>query len=80
MQHLVPLLCITNPGLRSGTPRAKERRRPPARKEILMPKRKKIILVVVGLVVFAALWYAFRPEKLFTNKRVDEPPPGQSSQ
>ena len=42
----------------------------------LRPKR--IVLYVVGLVVLVGLWYAFRPAKLFTTRRVNEAPPQQS--
>jgi Electron transfer DM13 len=41
--------------------------------------RKRIALGVLGFVVLAGLWFAFRPEKLFTNKRVNEAPPAQAS-
>jgi hypothetical protein len=41
----------------------------------LTPKR--VVLYVVGLVVLVGLWYAFRPEKLFTSTRVNEAPPQQ---
>jgi hypothetical protein len=34
-----------------------------------------LILMIVAALVLVALWYAFRPEKLFINKKVDEPPP-----
>jgi hypothetical protein len=37
--------------------------------------RKKWILIVVGLPILAATWWAFRPEKLWINQRVDEPAP-----
>ena len=29
----------------------------------------------LALIILVGLWYAFRPEKLFVNKRVAEPPP-----
>ncbi len=29
----------------------------------------------LALIILFGLWYAFRPEKLFVNKRVAEPPP-----
>jgi hypothetical protein len=31
--------------------------------------------MIIAALVLVALWYAFRPEKLFINKKVDEPPP-----
>jgi hypothetical protein len=37
--------------------------------------RRKWILIAVGLPILAALWWAFRPEKLWINQRVDEPAP-----
>jgi hypothetical protein len=40
---------------------------------------KRIILGVVGLLILAGLWLAFRPEKLFINKKVNEAPPAQAA-
>jgi hypothetical protein len=40
---------------------------------------KRIALMVLGLLVLGGLWFAFRPEKLFTNKKVNEAPPAQVS-
>jgi Electron transfer DM13 len=40
---------------------------------------KRIALSVLGLLVLGGLWFAFRHEKLFTNKKVDEAPPAQVS-
>jgi Electron transfer DM13 len=37
--------------------------------------RRKWILVAVGLPVLVALWWAFRPEKLWINQKVNEPAP-----
>jgi Electron transfer DM13 len=37
--------------------------------------KRRIVLTTLALVVLFGLWYAFRPEKLFVNKRVAEPPP-----
>ena len=37
--------------------------------------RRKWILIAVGLPILAAVWWAFRPEKLWINERVDEPAP-----
>lgn len=41
--------------------------------------RRKWILVAVGLPVLVALWWAFRPEKLWINEKVNEPAPFDSS-
>jgi hypothetical protein len=43
------------------------------------PKRR-MVWSVLALVVLYGLWYAFRPEKLFVNKRVAEPPPAALAQ
>jgi hypothetical protein len=40
--------------------------------------RKRGIWSVVVLIVVAGLWYAFRPEKLFINKQVNEAAPAQT--
>jgi hypothetical protein len=37
--------------------------------------RRKGIFAAVGLLVLVAAWWAFRPEKLFINERVNEPAP-----
>lgn len=37
--------------------------------------RRKWILLAVGLPVLVALWWAFRPEKLWINQKVNEPAP-----
>ena len=37
--------------------------------------RRKWIWFAVGLPVLIAAWWAFRPEKLWINQRVDEPAP-----
>ena len=37
--------------------------------------RRKWILIAVGLPILAVVWWAFRPEKLWINQRVDEPAP-----
>jgi hypothetical protein len=39
--------------------------------EILKMKKKKLVIPVLAIVLFGA-WYAFRPERLFVNHRVDE--------
>jgi hypothetical protein len=39
-----------------------------------LPNRK-LIYVVLGLAVLVLLWSLFRPERLFINKTVEEPPP-----
>ena len=41
--------------------------------------RNKWILVAVGLPMAVAAWWAFRPEKLWINERVNEPAPFASS-
>jgi hypothetical protein len=40
---------------------------------------RKKTFAALGLLVLAAAWWAFRPEKLFINKRVDEPAPFAAS-
>ena len=41
--------------------------------------RRKWILAAVGPPVLIALWWAFRPEKLWINEKVNEPAPFDSS-
>jgi hypothetical protein len=41
--------------------------------------RKRWILAGIGVPVLVAAWWAFRPEKLWINKQVSEPPPFVSS-
>jgi hypothetical protein len=41
-----------------------------------MPRQARLLLWLLAALVAVALWYAFRPEKLFLNHKVDEPPPG----
>jgi electron transfer DM13 len=41
--------------------------------------RNKYILGLVGIPVLAGAWWAFRPEKLFINKKVNEAPPAALS-
>jgi Electron transfer DM13 len=41
--------------------------------------RRKWILVAVGLPVLIGGWWAFRPEKLWINQKVNEPAPFASS-
>ena len=36
---------------------------------------RKLMYAVLGLAVLVLLWYLFRPERLFINKTVQEPPP-----
>jgi hypothetical protein len=36
---------------------------------------RRVVWWGLAVVVLLALWYAFRPEKLFVNKKVAEPPP-----
>ena len=40
---------------------------------------KRTILAVIGLLILAGLWFAFRPLKLFVNKKVNEAPPAQTA-
>lgn len=40
---------------------------------------KKWILAAVGVPILIAAWWAFRPEKLWINQRVNEPAPFASS-
>jgi len=37
--------------------------------------KRRVVWSVLTVLILLGLWYAFRPEKLFVNKRVDEPPP-----
>jgi hypothetical protein len=37
--------------------------------------RYRVLILILAAIVLLALWYAFRPEKLIINKKVDEPPP-----
>jgi hypothetical protein len=41
--------------------------------------RRKWILIGVGLPVLVAMWWAFRPEKLWINQKVNEPAPFDAS-
>ena len=41
--------------------------------------RRKWILLAAGLPVLVALWWAFRPEKLWINQKVNEPAPFDAS-
>src|SRR5213594_1759728 len=41
--------------------------------------RKKGILAAIGIPVLAAAWWAFRPEKLFINQKVNEAAPAALS-
>ena len=41
--------------------------------------RRKWLLVAVGLPLLIGAWWAFRPEKLWINQRVNEPAPFASS-
>jgi len=40
-----------------------------------LPSRKPIWLLI-ALALLLLLWYLFRPELLFIDRTVDEPPPG----
>lgn len=41
--------------------------------------RRKWVLIAFGTPILVAAWWAFRPEKLWINKRVDEPAPFAST-
>ena len=41
--------------------------------------RKKVILSLIGIPVLVGGWWAFRPEKLFINQRVNEAAPASLS-
>jgi Electron transfer DM13 len=41
--------------------------------------RRKWIPLTLGLLVLVALWWAFRPEKLWINETVNEPAPFEAS-
>ena len=43
-------------------------------------RKHKLLSGVASLIVVGALWYLFRPEKLFINKRVNEAAPFTASQ
>jgi hypothetical protein len=49
------------------------RRKEMIRKIVSPVTRRKRILAAAGLPVLVAAWWAFRPEKLFINERVNEP-------
>ena len=36
---------------------------------------RKLMYAVLGFAVLVVLWYLFRPERLFIDKTVEEPPP-----
>jgi hypothetical protein len=40
---------------------------------------RKLTLTLLGIPVLAAAWWAFRPEKLWINQKVDEPAPFAST-
>jgi hypothetical protein len=40
--------------------------------------QKRVIWSILAIIVLAGLWYAFRPEKLFINKQVNEAAPAQA--
>jgi hypothetical protein len=42
------------------------------------PAQKRLVISAVALLVVIGLWYAFRPEKLFINKQVNEAAPAQT--
>jgi hypothetical protein len=41
----------------------------------LAPSARGLTLVLAALAVLLLLWYLFRPERLFINRTVNEPPP-----
>jgi hypothetical protein len=41
--------------------------------------RNKWIVIAIGVPVLAGVWWAFRPEKLFTNEKVNEAAPAALS-
>ncbi len=45
------------------------------KKEIRMFRQYRVLILILAAIVLLALWYAFRPEKLIINKKVDKPPP-----
>ena len=40
---------------------------------------KRVVFAALSLLVLVGLWFAFRPEKLFINKTVNEAPPSQTA-
>ena len=42
--------------------------------------KRRTVWSALALILLFGLWYAFRPEKLFVNKRVAEPPPAALGQ
>ena len=40
-----------------------------------MFRQYRVLILILAAIVLLALWYAFRPEKLIINKKVNEPPP-----
>jgi hypothetical protein len=40
---------------------------------------KRVVLAALCLLILVGLWLAFRPEKLFINKTVNEAPPSQAT-
>jgi hypothetical protein len=41
--------------------------------------QRKWIVIAIGLPILVAAWWAFRPEKLWINEKVDEPAPFAST-
>ena len=41
--------------------------------------RRKLMLTAIGIPLLVAAWWAFRPEKLWINQKVDEPAPFASA-
>ena len=42
--------------------------------------KRRVVLSALALVAALGLWYAFRPEKLFVNQKVNEPAPATLGQ
>jgi hypothetical protein len=40
---------------------------------------RKPVVTILGILIVAMLWLAFRPELLFVNKSVDEPFPATTA-
>ena len=40
---------------------------------------RRIVIAAVAFLILAAIWFVFRPEKLFIDKKVSEAPPAQSA-
>jgi hypothetical protein len=40
-----------------------------------MFRKYRVVWIVLAVLILIVLWYLFRPEKLWINHKVDEPPP-----